>query len=272
MENTEVIKVPSSIEMMNQIEKASIDMQITTAKQYPRDLRKSVENCIATVTMNLKTASTCGYTLRFRGSEIKGKSVYLARIMAQNWGNFRCEQSIVGADATHVIGQGICHDLETNYAVRLQVRKPIIKKDGTRYSNDMIATAGMAAAAIALRNAILQVIPQAFSDEVYEAAERKVIGKLSEKDTLLAERKKILAKFKNDFKVSEEQILKHFEIRTTNQLDAHKVKELIDMANAFKDGQFTVDEIFGIPENAELSKDLNTVFDEANRSNKQDGK
>ncbi len=249
------IVIPDSIEIMNQIEKAAIDVQISTAKQFPRDIERVVQNCIATVTLDEKIASTCGYNLGFRGKEIKGKSVNLARIIAQMWGNLRCDQTVIGSDQTHVIGQGICHDLETNFAIRVQVKKPIIKKDGVRYTNDMIATAGMAASAIALRNAILQVIPQAFSDKIYEAAERKLIDALSKEDRLISKRTEMITKFNDSFKVTEAQILKHFEVRTVNLLDPLKVKELIDLFNACTDKSIDVNEVFGVLKKAETSKE-----------------
>lgn len=259
MEN-EKLQVVESTEAINQMEKASIDTQISTAKAYPRSIRQSTDNSIATVTLNEKTAQTCGYVLRFRGTEIKGKSVYLARILAQQWGNLRCESGILSADATHVKSYAIAFDLETNYATRKIVEKPIIKKDGTRYSQDMIAVAGAAAAAIAYRNAVLEVIPQAVSDEVYEAAERKVIGNLSKEDRLISKRKEMLTIFKDTYKVTEDQILKYFGVRSADQLDPHKVKELIDMNNAFTDGTLNIDDVFSLPtdveNNASYAKDL----------------
>jgi hypothetical protein len=252
MENQ--IQVLENTDALNQLEKASIDMQIATAKAYPRSIKRSLENAIATVTLNEKTASTCGYVLRFRGNEIKGKSVYLAKILSQSWGNLRTAQRIIGADATHVMAEGICFDLETNISHTVMVKKPILKKDGTRYSADMIATMGMAAASIAVRNAILSVIPQSVSDEVYDAAARKMIGSLSKEDRLISKRKEMLDLFSSKYEVKEEQILKHFNVRSIEQLDPMKVKEMIDMDTAFTEGTLNIDEIFSLPTDEENNK------------------
>lgn len=255
------LTIVNSIEVLNEMEKAAIDVQISTAKHYPRNIRNAVNNSIATVTMNEKTAETCGYTLRFRGSEIKGKSVYLARILAQYWGNLRCESGILGASATHVKSYAIAFDLESNYALCRIVEKPIIKKDGSRYSPDMIATAGAAAAAIAFRNAVLEVIPQSISDEIYQAAERKILGKLTNEDELKKKRKIMIDGFKDQFNIPIESILKRFNVRSESQLDATKIKELIDLANAIKEGITSIEDEFDIKvedgiKNKELKDDL----------------
>lgn len=266
------IQLIENVEAINQIEKASIDMQIATAKNYPRSVKKSLENAIAMVTIDEKTASTCGYALRFRGNEIKGKSVYLAKILSQCWGNLRTGQRILGTDATHVIAEGICFDLETNISHTVMVKKPILKRDGTRYSADMIATAGMAAASIAVRNAILSVIPQAISDSVYEAAERKMIGQLSKEDRLLSKRKEMLTVFSDKYKVTEEQILKHFNIRSTEQLDPLKVKELIDMNVAFTEGTLNIDDVFENHTDAENNKSYSEDLKDADKYDKKQDK
>jgi hypothetical protein len=269
----EQIAIIQDVEAIKEIEKASIDMQISTAKAYPRTIGRAIDNAIATVTRSEKTASTCGYKLTFRGGKpIVGKSVYLAKILAQSWGNLRTGQRIIGENASHVIAQGICFDLETNISHTVEVNKPILKKSGERYTADMIATVGMAAASIAVRNAILSVIPQAVSDEVYEAAERKLLGELTKEDRLLAKRAEMLELFNERYKISEEQILKHFEIKSVEQLDPNKVKCLIDMDVAFSEGTLTVDDMFSLPTNAENNASYSEDLKDANKPEKKDEK
>src|SRR5687768_13694267 len=81
-----------------QQDKAAIDMQISTAKAYPRNIKRSTENAIAIVTIDAETAKTCTYSVPRGGKPITGPSVHLAKILAQVWGNLRIEAKVVSID------------------------------------------------------------------------------------------------------------------------------------------------------------------------------
>ena len=49
-----------SIIQVDAVERANVDSQVATAKQYPRDLARSVNNSIAMATMDYATALSCG--------------------------------------------------------------------------------------------------------------------------------------------------------------------------------------------------------------------
>lgn len=167
------------------IERANIDSQISTAKQYPRDIRRSIDNSIVIATMNEETAQSCGYALPRGEKIITGPSVHLAKIMVSNWGNIRTEAKVVQITDKHVISRGTCWDLETNVASAFEVRRNIIDSKGRRFSDDMITVTGNAANSIAYRNSVFAVIPQAITNRVYEAAQRLITGDLSDADKIL---------------------------------------------------------------------------------------
>ena len=87
-EELEIIQT-EGIEVYQSYEKAAIDVQVATAKQHPRNIKRAVDNSIAIVTMDKETAETCTYSLPRGGKKINGPSVHLARIIAQNWQNLR---------------------------------------------------------------------------------------------------------------------------------------------------------------------------------------
>ena len=62
----EVIQVQSS-EMLAAINKSEIDTQISTAKQYPRNLARVLNNIETLATMDEETAASCFYVLRRQG-------------------------------------------------------------------------------------------------------------------------------------------------------------------------------------------------------------
>ena len=63
MDNAEIIEVKQA-DVLQALNRAEIDIQIATAKQYPRDIN-AVLNKIATyATMDRETAEDCFYVLR----------------------------------------------------------------------------------------------------------------------------------------------------------------------------------------------------------------
>ena len=256
------IQIMESTEMVQQIESAQIDIQIETAKRFPRNTKKCLDDAIAIVTMDSDTAKSCGYSLKFRGGKpIEGKSIHLAKIVAQCWGNLRYEKRIIGADTTHVLSEGTCFDLERNIAHRVQVKKPIIKKEGGRYSADMIAVTGMAAASIAMREAILAIVPKNASDKIYQAARDTIAGKISNKNELIKRRKSMLDYFKNNYNIDEKQVLKYLEIKTSNQITKDHIIDLIGLDNSIKEGEVKLESIFELPVDEEKNKKLRDLFE-----------
>jgi hypothetical protein len=223
------------------IERANIDSQISTAKQYPRDIRRSIDNSIVMATMNEETAQSCGYALPRGEKIITGPSVHLAKIMVSNWGNIRTEAKVVQITDKHVISRGTCWDLENNVASAFEVRRNIIDSKGRRFSDDMITVTGNAANSIAYRNSVFAVIPQAITNRVYEAAQRLITGDLSDADKILKKRTLIINSFKNVYAITEEEVLKLCGRQTVNQININEISTLIGILQSLKDGDTSVD-------------------------------
>lgn len=225
------------------IERANIDSQVSTAKQYPRDIRRSIDNSIVIATMNQETAQACGYALPRGGKIITGPSVHLAKIIVSNWGNIRTEAKVIQVTDKQVVSRGTCWDLETNVASAFEVRRSIIDSKGKRFSEDMITVTGNAANSIAYRNSVFAVIPQAITNRVYEAAQRLITGDLSDADKLLKKRILIINSFKNDFKITEEEVVKLCGKQTVNQINSGEISTLIGILQSLKDGDTSVDNL-----------------------------
>ena len=223
------------------IERANIDSQISTAKQYPRDIRRSIDNSIVIATMNEETAQSCGYALPRGEKIITGPSVHLAKIMVSNWGNIRTEAKVVQITDKQVISRGTCWDLETNVASAFEVRRNIVDSKGRRFSDDMITVTGNAANSIAYRNSVFAVIPHAITNRVYEAAQRLITGDLSDADKILKKRTLIVNSFKNDYAITEEEVLKLCGRQTVNQININEISTLIGILQSLKDGDTSVD-------------------------------
>lgn len=230
-------------EVVYQQDKAAIDVQISTAKAFPRNIKRATDNALAIATIDTETAKTCTYSVPRGGKAITGPSVHLAKILAQQWGNLRIEAKVVGIDDKQVTSEAVCFDLENNLAIKTQVKRSIVGKHG-RFSEDMITVTGNAANAIALRNAILSVIPRGIVDKVYNAAKQTITGDVSDETKLIAKRKQVVDALKDTYNVKEEEILKAVGKAAVQHLTSDDLVVLIGIGTAIKDGDTTVEQAF----------------------------
>ena len=105
--------------------RAELDVQISTAKAYPRDVHRSLQYAEQLATMDEETAQSCFYVLPRKDKdgtkkEIKGASIRLAEIIANAWGNIHAATRIIENDGRHITAEGIAWDLETNVKIAMQ--------------------------------------------------------------------------------------------------------------------------------------------------------
>lgn len=248
------ILTTDAIEALNRSE---IDIQISTAKKYPRDLRTVLNKIESLATIDTETAEDCFYALkRGQGDEakiIEGLSVRFAEIMANAWGNIRVGTRIIGNDGKTITAQGICHDLESNVATSVEVRRRITNKAGKTFSDDMVVVTGNAASAIAYRNAVLKVIPKAITKRIVDNVKEVALGKALDLET---SRNNAFSNFKK-IAVTEHQILEFLEKKTIQEIGKEDILTLKGLWNAIKEGSTTVKETFiqkGIDNDFELKR------------------
>lgn len=235
--------------MLQAINRAEVDIQISTAKQYPRDLNVTLNKIATYATMDKETAEDCFYVLRRKDKDgqvnvIEGLSVRMAEIIAGAWGNLRVQTRIIGNDGRMITAQAICHDLETNFAVSKEVKRRITDKNGRTFSEDMQVVTGNAAASIAFRNAVLAVIPKAVTKKVINEVRKVALGQSID---LEQSRQNVIAYFAK-LGVSQEQIFRYLDVKSIEEIDKQMIFELRATANAIKEGTTTVKETFIIPE------------------------
>jgi len=245
MQNEEiVVSELQNADVVYSQDKATIDMQISTAKAYPRNVKRALDNSIIMATMDTETAQTCSYSLPRGGKTISGASVHLAKILAQNWGNLRVEAKVISIEPKQITSQAVAFDLENNLAIKVEVKRSIVDRTGKRFNDDMIVVTGNAGNSIALRNAILSIIPKAIVDKVYNEAKNKITGDISDKTKLMAKRKQVLDGFKDVYGVSEAEVLKVIGKASIEHIDSDNIVTLIGIAQAIKDGDTSVDDMF----------------------------
>ncbi len=226
--------------VMTAISRAELDQQITTARAYPRSLRKFVKECMEMATLNERVAEECFYALPRDGKTVEGPSARLAEIVTSAWGNCRAGARVVDEGAEFITAQGVFHDLERNVQVTMEVRRRITGKNGRRYSSDMIGVTGNAACSIALRNAVFRGIPRAFWIDIYEAARKAAVG---DAQTLANKRAHMFAHFLK-LGATREAILAAINVQGEEDIGLDELATLKGIATAIKDGDTTVEQAF----------------------------
>ena len=228
------------VSALDSITRAEIDVQIATAHQFPRSIKKFKQDALALATLDKETAGRCFYKLPRGGKIIEGPSVRLAEIAGSSWGNMRYGARIVSEDKEFIVAQGVAHDLEKNVSSSIEVRRRITNKHGRRYDSDMITVTANAACSIALRNAIFKVIPMALTNDIYQQAKNCAVGDAS---TLIERRTSALEYF-SKMGIFDDRILATLGREGVEDIGLKDLETLTGLKTAIADGDITVDIAF----------------------------
>lgn len=228
--------------MVSMISRAEIDQQVSTAKKYPRSVKRFVDEATAMVTLNESIAQQCIYALPRDGKVVEGASARFAEIIASAWGNCRAGARVVNESGDFITAQGVFHDLERNVAITYEVQRRITNKSGKRFSADMIGVTGNAASSIALRNAILKGVPKAFWEGLYQKARGIVAGDIK---TLANKRAEAIKQFQI-YGVTEAQILAKLGREGVADIGIDDLVVLFGMLTAIRDGDTTPEQAFSV--------------------------
>lgn len=249
LESVEVLANEASLSL---ITKAEIDTQIATAKAFPRSIKKFLDKALSIATINENVADSCAYALPRGNKTLEGPSVRLAEIVVGAFGNIRAGMRVIHNDGKTITAQGICHDLETNTCVTLEVKRSILQheyknnqKTGrmVTMTEDMQVVTGNAACAIAFRNAVFKVVPAALIQDIYEKVKEVAKGTA---ETMPARRKKALD-YLYGLKIKPEQICQALNIKDVEDIDLDKLAVLRGMVTALKNGESTINDLFPPP-------------------------
>lgn len=240
--NTAAQSQSMSAEALQATIKAEIDIQISTAKAYPRDLKKFLNTVRTLATVDEKTAGDCFYKLPRGGKKIEGPSIRMAEIVSYAWGNLRMTGRLTSVDQRTLTVQGICHDLETNNQNTAETRRNITGRNG-RFNDDMITMTANAAMSIAIRNAIFRTVPRAHWQPILDEVKLVSLGK---NKTFTQQRDDAL-KYWHGRKITDEQICQTLEIASINDLTIDDLISLRGFFTAIKDGEAKIEDIFPPP-------------------------
>lgn len=270
--SVEVLKDDAQLSL---VLKAEIDTQIATAKAFPRSIKAFMDKTMSIATINEDVAQSCAYALPRGGKTLEGPSVRLAEIVVSSYGNIRAGARVIHNDGRKITAQGICHDLETNTCVTVEVSRSILQHvwepDPTRpgknrksgrfetMTEDMQVVTGQAACAIAFRNAVYKVVPAALIQDIYDKIKEVAKGTA---ETLPTRRKKALD-YLHSLGVKDEQICQVLELKSVEDIDLEKLATLRGMCTLIKNQEATVAELFPKPDPKTKANKATTATEDA---------
>ena len=239
-ETNALVETDQNLSIQTSPMREEVDIQIATARRFPRSLKSFLQKTMTMATLDEETAASCFYSLKRGGKLIEGPSIRLAEIAASSWGNIRFSGRVVAEEHDCVVAVGTAHDLETNVVTSIEVRRRILDRDGKRFNSDMIVTTGNAATAIAMRNVIFKIIPKSYIDTIWAAAKKVAVGDAT---TLITRRQKALEHFQK-MGVSKELVLQYLEKTGIEEIGLNEIEKLLGLIQALKDGETTIEKVF----------------------------
>ena len=235
--------------------RAELDMQISTAKAYPRNISQCVDNAEALATMDESTAQSCFYCLPRKDKEGNKKemtsaSIRLAEIVASSWGNLHAATRIVENDGRHITSEACAWDLEKNVKITVQSKVSIWfgeknGKGGYQANSDMQTVLSNAASAKALRNAIFKVVPKALVDRVLAKAMRYIPDHVAVNvNGVNPDRVKELVNKLTGMGVNLEKMLAYYEIKDVLDINQEIFTSLKGVGTAIKEGHIKSADVF----------------------------
>lgn len=231
------IIAPTALESQT---RAEIDMQIATARRFPRSLDRVLKRVTELATLDEATAGACFYRLNRQGKNIEGPTIRFAEIAVHAFGNMRYGSRVIANDGKTVTAQGFCHDLENNVMSSQEVKRRITDKEGRTYSEDMQVVTGNAACAIAARNSVFKVIPFAVVKGIMDAAKKVAIGDIK----TLSDRRTRMLETLSKLGINEKRACAAVDKNGAAEIGLDELAILFGLYNGVKEGEQTVEEAF----------------------------
>lgn len=234
------------------ITRGECESSLMLARDLPRpSLAQFKAEVLAEATDNQEVALSCGYAITKGGQQIHGPSVRLAEIVAASFPNIRTGSRIIEIGEDFVRAQGFFHDLERNVAITEEVVTSIRKRDGQRYTHDMIQTVCQATQAKAFRNCVLKGVGRWRIVPLYREIMAYARGK---PDELEARRSKCMEFLTRRLGIERANVLARVNRKREEDLDLDDIAFLHKLCVAISDGEATKSEAFPPPTQSQARK------------------
>lgn len=234
-----------------QHEAAAMDIQVATAQALGRSIGKFQKDLEEWACHTQEIAEECTYILRKGTTTIIGPSIRFAELLQQAYRHIVCDTFIEEEKEKYVVVGAMARDLYRNTAIRARVRRNILDRNGRRYGPDMIQTTTQAAASLALRNAIIRLIPKALWQGIWLKSRDTAQGvdENGKRVIPFSESVNRAVKFLGTFEVSEQEILAHMGYESRADINQNDLTLLRNKARSIRAGE--IDAHAAFPENSD---------------------
>jgi len=228
---------PSAIEAL---ERASFDVQISTAKKYPRSMETFKKRALDMVALDQETAASCIYRRPVGGGKVaEGMSIRMAEIVAACYGNIRIMSMVVEQTPQFVKCRSVAHDLESNVLIASEVIESTLDKHGNPYGARQRIVTAKAALKKSQRDATFSVIPRALCKPLMKEAYKVEAG-----GRTIEQRRTAAQDWIKSLGVDEKRVWGALGIKGAADLGDGELSELLGIRTAINDGEATIDEAF----------------------------
>lgn len=230
---------------LESIERAQIDMQISTAKRFPRSMEQFKKRGETMVSTDIETAKSCIYR-RPVGKEggvmkyAEGMSIRMAEIVGAAYGNLRIGSILVEQTPRYVKARGVAHDLESNFMSTSEVVESTVTKEGMPFSERMRVVVAKAALAKARRDAMFQVVPRALCKPLEVLARAVAIGS----GKTMEERRAAVVEWIKSLSIDMARVWAALGIKGVEDIGVEQLETLTGLRTAIMDKDVGVDEAF----------------------------
>lgn len=236
---------------LTSVTRAEIDIQIATAKRYPRDLQRFLNRTESLACRSETMARACMYSLPGiptyddpNPEPIIGPSVRLAELALHCYGNARACVRIAGEEEKYVVAQFAGMDLEENLGVQVEVRRRIVDKRGRRYKFDGVMKTMGAASSIAYRNGIWKLIPAALIEPIFDRVRQVASGG----DIPIEEKRAEWLNYWTKRNVRPEDLFRVLGVSGIEGIDIGHLEQMAGWQTALKEKMTTLADLFARPE------------------------
>lgn len=224
---------------------SEIQAAMIVAKRFPRDQTIAYNNILQSCKRK-SLAEVSTYQYPRSGSTVKGPSIRMAEMLAQQWGNMEFGVREIDRTGNESTVEAFAWDLETNVkrSMQFQVRHVRDTKKGAKKLSDqrdiyeMIANQG----ARRLRACILNVIPGDITESALEACYKTLAGGSSE--PLKDRARKMVSAF-SDHGITHEMICDRLG-HALDKITEAQLHELRGIFTSIKDGQTSREDWFEV--------------------------
>jgi hypothetical protein len=233
---------------LSAVTRAEIDIQIATAKRYPRDIQRFLDQTESLACRSEKMARACMYSLP--GSKtaddpdpdpIVGPSIRLAEIALHCYGNARACVRIAAEEEKFIVAQFSGMDLEKNVGIQIEVRRRIVDRRGRRFTPDVLTKTANAAGSIAYRNGVWKIIPAALVEPIFERVRQVASGG----DIPIEKKRAEWLDYWTKRKVKPEDLFRVLGVTGIEGIDAGHLEQMAGWQTSLREKMTTLPELFG---------------------------